>query len=69
MQRASFLTFLSKIEAYLLTMVLPFAKVDVRVKICKNSACQVIHQLNPANIGKWVLLSMLVYYHYKILGW
>ena len=46
-------------QAYLLTMARPFAKVDVRVLICKNSACRAIHQADPANIGKWVLFSML----------
>ena len=58
----------SKGQAYLLTMARPFAKVDVRVWICNNSACRAIHQADPANIGKWVLLSMLVYYNYRILG-
>ena len=54
-------------QAYLLTTVRPFAKVGVCVLICKNSACRAIHQADPANIGKWVL-SMLVYYNYRILG-
>ena len=58
----------SKGQAYLLTMARPFAKVDVRVLICKNSACRAINQADPANIGKSVLLSMLVYYNYRIFG-
>ena len=42
-------------QAYLLPIARPSAKVYVRVKIFKDSASRAIHQLNPANIGRWVL--------------
>ena len=45
---------------YIITNVVPFTPVKILVKFCVNASCKAMHQVFPFEIGKLVLLLLLI---------